>query len=155
MIVRARRVAPVMLVALAGLAGVAACMDERARLTPPTLELTVEDTTVAPGGQLAVDLAAADRNGIIYLSARLRCAETDSVLDVVSDGSIPRRESVSRTWVLLVPQTVPANTRLVVEAATIDDQDFTITRRDTVYARVPDVPSDQPPSAPRCNSFSR
>ena len=153
MIVHERRVALAVLAALAGV--LAACMDERERLTPPTLELTVEDTTIAPGGQLAVDLAAADPNGIIYLSARLRCAETDSVMDVVSDGSIPRRESVSRRWTLIVPQTVPANTRLVVEAATIDDQDFTITRRDTVYARVPGVPSDQPPSNPRCNSASR
>ena len=149
-----RRVARTALLAALAPGALAACMDERDRLTPPTLELTLDDSTVAPGGSIRGTIAAADPNGIIYLTVRLRCAETDSLLRAQTDGSIPRLESVSRSFLLDVPQSVPANTRLIVEGATIDDQDFTISTRDTVYTRVPDVPADQPPSSPRCNSAS-
>lgn len=133
----------------------AACMDDRDRLTPPTLVAEVGDSVTRPGGDIVVTLTATDPNGILYISARLRCAETDSLLRVQSDGSVPRLDSITDVFALAVPASVPANTRLVVEGATIDDQNFTVYTRDTVYARVSGVPRDQPPTDARCDTGVR
>ena len=140
------------LVAIVALSVSVACADGRERLSPPSLTVTLGDSVVPPGGGISGSLTAVDPNGIVYISVRLRCAETDSVLRVQSDGSVPRLDSLTRGFTLEVPGTVPANTRLVVEGAAIDDQNFTVTTRDTIYARVPGVPRDQPPSAARCAS---
>lgn len=144
---RARLVAAI---APLGAVAVAACWDERPRLDQPELILTVDDSVAHPGEPITGTLTAMDQSGgIIYVAARLVCNER--IIRNQSRGDVPRRDSVTYGYTLNVPSDVPANQLLVVEAATIDEQNFTVTRRDTVPVRVDSVPPG-PPADTSCST---
>ena len=127
-----------------------ACMDDRDRLSTPTIILTVADSTVQPGALLGGTITAMDPNGIIYASVRLICAETDSVLAVQSNGSLAGLDSVELIYDIEVPPATYANAALFVEGAVIDDQNVLVSTRAPIAVRVPGIPAGQAPPGPGC-----
>ena len=114
------------LVALA--ASLGSCYAERERLDTPVVELTLNARQVAAGDSIRGTLEARDASGIVDWVISARSAfDTARVF-----GDAPELGHISAPFRLPVVDTIPAGTRVVVEAVVEDDQHFAIARADTV-----------------------
>jgi hypothetical protein len=121
-----RRATTLRHVALA--ASLGACFAERERLDTPVVELNLSERRVLAGDTIHGTLHARDASGIVdwVISAR-------SAFDTVRVfGDAPEVKEVTTDFRLAVIDTIPVGTRVAVEAVVQDDQDFAITRADTV-----------------------
>ena len=108
------------------------CLSERVRLDAPLVELVVADSVVAPGDSVRGTVTARDASGLVYLTVIARAA--DSVYRFGPLNFAPL-DSIQRTFALRVPLTAAAGALVIVTAAAIDDQEFTIEVSDTVVVR--------------------
>jgi hypothetical protein len=109
-------------------ASVAACFDERERLDTPVVTLLLNARQVIAGDTIRGTLQARDASGIVdwVITAR-------SAFDTVRVfGDAPELPEISAEFRLPVLDSIPSGTRVVVEAVVEDDQNFAITRADTV-----------------------
>jgi hypothetical protein len=110
------------------LAPLFACFAERERLDTPVVTLLLDARQVAAGDTIRGTLQARDASGIVdwVITAR-------SAFDTVRVfGDAPELGEISAPFLLPVIDSIPAGTRIIVEAVVEDDQHFAITRSDTV-----------------------
>ena len=115
-------VAAVLTVSLCG------CFAERERLDTPIVTLLLSARQVAAGDTIRGTLQARDASGIVdwVITAR-------SAFDTVRVfGDAPEVGEISAEFRLPVVDSIPPGTRVVVEAVVEDDQNFAISRSDTV-----------------------
>lgn len=119
---RARSIATVAAMSLG------ACFAERERLDTPVVQLLLTAREVAAGDTIRGRLEARDASGIMDWVIMAR-----SVFDTVRVyGDAPELSEISADFRLPLVDTIPAGTRVVVEAVVQDDQDFAVARADTV-----------------------
>ena len=119
---RARSIATVAAMSLG------ACFAERERLDTPVVQLLLTAREVAAGDTIRGTLEARDASGIMDWVIMAR-----SVFDTVRIyGDAPELSEISADFRLPLVDTIPAGTRVVVEAVVQDDQDFAVARADTV-----------------------
>jgi hypothetical protein len=109
-------------------ASLGACYAERERLDTPVVDLVLTSREVTPGDSIRGALQAWDASGIVdwVISAR-------SPFDTVRIfGNAPELGHIAAEFALLVVDTIPPGTHVVVEATVEDDQNFAIARADTV-----------------------
>jgi hypothetical protein len=109
-------------------ASVGACFAERERLDTPVVTLLLSTHQVAAGDTIRGTLQARDASGIVdwVITAR-------SAFDTVRVfGDAPELPEISAEFRLPLLDSIPSGTRVVVEAVVEDDQNFAITRSDTV-----------------------
>lgn len=122
------------LLLVSGVVLLAACIDSRERLSPPNVTLSVADRTVLPGGNVTGTISASDASGIIYVAAQIR---------IQGDTADPRRsvaqpaetDTIQYNFILRVRTGFPAGTPIYVTATVIDDQNFEVTKEDTITIR--------------------
>lgn len=105
-----------------------ACFAERERLDTPIVDLVLAAHEVPAGDTIRGTLQARDASGILdwVITAR-------SAFDTVRVfGDAPELVEISADFRLPLVDSIPAGTRVVVEAVVEDDQDFAIGRSDTV-----------------------
>lgn len=105
-----------------------ACFAERERLDTPIVTLLLTTRQVAAGDTIRGTLQARDASGIIdwVITAR-------SAFDTVRVfGDAPELGEISAEFHLPLVDSIPAGTRVIVEAVVEDDQHFAIARSDTV-----------------------
>lgn len=105
-----------------------ACFAERERLDTPVVDLVLVAREVAAGDSIRGTLHARDASGIVdwVISAR-------SAFDTVRlFGDAAEVGEIAAEFTLPVLDTIPAGTRVIVEAVVEDDQNFAIARADTV-----------------------
>ena len=119
---RARSIAAVTAMSLG------ACFAERERLDTPVVQLLLTAREVAAGDTIRGTLEARDASGIMDWVIMAR-----SVFDTVRVyGDAPELSEISADFRLPLVDTIPAGTRVVVEAVVQDDQNFAVARADTV-----------------------
>jgi hypothetical protein len=105
-----------------------ACFAERERLDTPVVDLLLNAHHVAAGDTIRGTLQARDASGIVdWVIAARSAFDTVRVF-----GDAPELGEISAEFRLPVIDSIPGGTRVVVEAVVEDDQDFAITRSDTV-----------------------
>lgn len=105
-----------------------ACYAERERLDTPIVDLVLTAREVTAGDSIRGTLQARDASGIVdwVISAR-------SPFDTVRIfGNAPELGHIAAEFALLVVDTIPPGTPVVVEATVEDDQNFAIAATDTV-----------------------
>ncbi|HEU5183832.1 MAG TPA: hypothetical protein VFU01_04630 [Gemmatimonadaceae bacterium] len=119
---RARSIATVAAMSLG------ACFAERERLDTPVVQLLLTAREVAAGDTIRGTLEARDASGIMDWVIMAR-----SAFDTVRVyGDAPELSEISADFRLPLVDTIPAGTRVVVEAVVQDDQNFAVARADTV-----------------------
>lgn len=119
---RARSIATVTAMSLG------ACFAERERLDTPVVQILLTAREVAAGDTIRGTLEARDASGIKDWVIMAR-----SAFDTVRVyGDAPELSEISADFRLPLVDTIPAGTRVVVEAVVQDDQDFAVARADTV-----------------------
>lgn len=109
-------------------ASLGGCFDERERLDTPVVELLLDAREVAAGDSIRGTLHARDASGIVDWVIMARSAfDTVRVF-----GDAPELGEIAAEFDLPVNDTIPPGSRVVVEAIVEDDQNFAITRADTV-----------------------
>ena len=109
-------------------AALGGCFDERERLDTPVVELVLDTREVPAGDSIRGMLHARDASGIVDWMVVAR-----SAYDTVrAFGDAPELGWIAAEFDLLVNDTIPPGTRVVVEAIVEDDQNFAIARADTV-----------------------
>jgi hypothetical protein len=109
-------------------AAAAACFAERERLDTPVVTLLLNERQVAAGDTIRGTLQARDASGVVNWVIMARSAfDTVRVF-----GDAPELPEISAEFGLPVLDSIPSGTRVVVEAVVEDDQNFAITRADTV-----------------------
>lgn len=109
-------------------ASLGGCFDERERLDTPVVELLLDTREVSAGHSIRGTLLARDASGIVAWLIMARSAfDTVRVF-----GSVPELGEIAAEFDLPVNDTIPAGTRVVVEATVEDDQNFAVGRADTV-----------------------
>lgn len=105
-----------------------ACYAERERLDTPVVELILSAREVVAGDSIRGTIEARDASGIVdwVVTARSRF-DTVRVY-----GEAAELGHIAAAFGLPVIDTIPAGTRVVVEAIVEDDQNFAIARTDTV-----------------------
>lgn len=109
-------------------ASLGACFAERERLDTPVVELLLSAHEVTAGDSIRGTLQARDASGIVdwVITAR-------SAFDTVRVfGDAPELGHITADFGLPLIDTIPPGTRVVVEAIVEDDQNFAISRADTV-----------------------
>jgi hypothetical protein len=109
-------------------ASLGGCFAERERLDTPVVDLVLVSREVAAGDSIRGTLRARDASGIVdwVISAR-------SAFDTVRVfGDAAEVGEITAEFNLPVVDTIPAGTRVIVEAVVEDDQNFAIARADTV-----------------------
>lgn len=105
-----------------------ACFAERERLDTPVVDLILAARQVPAGDTIRGTLHARDASGIVDWVIVAR-----STFDTVRVfGDAPEVGEITTEFRLPLIDTIPAGTRVAVEAIVQDDQDFAITRSDTV-----------------------
>jgi hypothetical protein len=105
-----------------------ACFAERERLDTPVVDLTLAAHQVPPGDTIRGTLHARDASGIVdWVIVAHSAFDTVRVF-----GDAPELGEITTEFRLPVIDTIPPGTRVAVEAIVEDDQDFAITRSDTV-----------------------
>jgi hypothetical protein len=105
-----------------------ACFAERERLDTPVVDLILAAPQVLAGDTIRGTLHARDASGIVDWVIVARSAfDTVRVF-----GDAAEVGEITTEFRLPVIDTIPAGTRVAVEAIVQDDQDFAITRSDTV-----------------------
>jgi hypothetical protein len=118
---------------LACLAGVA-CLQDRERLEPPRVTLKLADQTVLPGGDVLGTISAADASGIVYVHAEIRIAG-DSGRPQGTSATSDSRDTIQYTFSLPVRTGFPSGTPIYVTASVMDNQNFVVTKEDTIAIR--------------------
>ncbi|HZO17402.1 MAG TPA: hypothetical protein VFB46_00345 [Gemmatimonadaceae bacterium] len=119
---RARSIATVTAMSLG------ACFAERERLDTPVVQILLTAREVAAGDTIRGTLEARDASGIMDWVIMAR-----SAFDTVRVyGDAPELSEISADFRLPLVDTIPAGTRVVVEAVVQDDQDFAVAHADTV-----------------------
>ncbi len=119
---RARSIAAVAAVSLGS------CFAERERLDTPVVQILLTARDVAAGDTIRGTLEARDASGIRDWVIMAR-----SAFDTVRVyGDAPELSEISADFRLPIVDTIPAGTRVVVEAIVHDDQDFAVAHTDTV-----------------------
>lgn len=109
-------------------ASLGACFAERERLDTPVVDLVLAAHQVVAGDSIRGTVRARDASGIVdwMVSAR-------SAFDTVRVfGEAAEVGEIAAEFDLPVVDTIPPGTRVIVEAIVEDDQNFAITRTDTV-----------------------
>lgn len=109
-------------------ASLGACFAERERLDTPVVDLVLAAHQVVAGDSIRGTVQARDASGIVdwMVSAR-------SAFDTVRVfGEAAEVGEIAAEFDLPVVDTIPPGTRVIVEAIVEDDQNFAITRTDTV-----------------------
>jgi hypothetical protein len=110
------------------IASLGACYAERERLDTPVVELMLSAREVVAGDSIRGTLEARDASGIVDWVVTAR-----SPFDTVRVfGDAAEVGHVMAEFDLPVLDSIPAGTRVVVEAVVEDDQNFAIARADTV-----------------------
>ena len=130
--------AAVALLGAVGLTGLlATCAADRERLDVPRLKLTVEQTAVARGGEIVGRVTATDASGLQYL--RVWALTGDSIMSRFpsgeGQGTLYGDDSVTYDFRLKVTCKAPEGSPIEIQARTIDNQGFDVSRFDTVTAR--------------------
>lgn len=113
---------------------VAACIQDRERLEPPRVTLSLADQTVLPGGSVFGTISAADKSGIIYVRAEIRIAG-DTGQPKGTSANPPSPDTIQYNFNLPVKTGFPPGTPVYVTAKVIDDQNFLVIREDTISIR--------------------
>ena len=111
-----------------GLLASLGCFAERERLDTPVVDLELASRAVAAGDTIRGILHATDASGITdwVVTARSR-------FDTVRTAGRPaERTEILEAFRFPLVDTIPSGTRVLVEAIVEDDQNFAITRSDTV-----------------------
>lgn len=109
-------------------ASLCGCFAERERLDTPVVTLLLSARQVAAGDTIRGTLQARDASGIIEWVVTARSAfDTVRVF-----GDAPEVGEISAEFRLPVVDSIPPGTSVVVEAVVEDDQNFAISRSDTV-----------------------
>lgn len=109
-------------------ASLGSCYAERERLDTPAVQLMLSAREVAAGDTIRGTLEARDASGIVDWVVMAR-----SPFDTVRVfGNAAERTHVTAEFTLPMVDTIPAGTRVVVEAIVEDNQHFAIARADTV-----------------------
>jgi hypothetical protein len=112
----------------AAAASLCGCFAERERLDTPIVDLVLATREVAAGDSIRGTLEARDASGIVEWVITAR-----SPFDTVrAFGDAAELSHISTEFGLAVVDTTPPGTLVVVEAVVEDDQNFAITRSDTV-----------------------
>jgi hypothetical protein len=111
------------------------CLDSRERLDPPRLYLRVDETSVAPGGEIFGTVSAADAHGIIYIAAQLEIQDDSLNRPQRAVRNDIQQDTIDFAFSFTVPSGLPSGRRLVVTATAIDDQGFEVSRSDTSFIR--------------------
>ena len=118
-------------------AGLAACAEDRERLDVPRLTLTVDQQAVLRGNDLQGRVTAVDASGLTYL--RVWALVEDSIISQyppgVGAGTLFGNDSVSYRFVLHISCAAPDGSPVEIQARTLDNQGFDVTRYDTITAR--------------------
>lgn len=118
---------------LALVAGVS-CIQDRERLEPPRVTLALADQTVLPGGDVFGTISAADASGIVYVSAQIKIAG-DTLSPRRTYANPPGSDTIQYQFHLTVRTGFPPGTPIYVTASVMDDQNFLVTREDTIAIR--------------------
>jgi hypothetical protein len=115
-----------------GLCASSGCLKERARLDVPSVSLTIETTSVEPGGTVRGVAWAKDQSGIIFFLV------TASTPDSTSRVQLNRvaADSVGIDFELKVFSRAAADTPVSIRALARDNQDFEVSITDTVFVRI-------------------
>jgi hypothetical protein len=112
----------------AALLGSLGCFAERERLDTPVVDLELASRAVAAGDTIRGVLRATDASGItdwvVTARSRFDTARTS--------GRPAERTEILEPFRFRLVDTIPSGTRVLVEAVVEDDQNFAITRSDTV-----------------------
>jgi hypothetical protein len=112
----------------AAAASLCGCFAERERLDTPIVDLVLTTREVAAGDSIRGTLEARDASGIVEWVVTAR-----SPFDTVrAFGDAAELGHISADFGLAVVDTTPPGTVIVVEAVVEDDQNFAITRADSV-----------------------
>lgn len=112
----------------------AACIQDRDRLVPPRVTLTLADQTVLGGGDVFGTVSAADESGIIYVRAQIRI-EGDPQPPRFAVSNAFEADTIQYNFRLEVRTGFPTGTPIYVTATVIDDQNFAVIREDTIAIR--------------------
>ena len=129
------------LAALVGVLGLVAafatCAEDRERLDVPRLTLTVDQQAVLRGNDLQGRVTAVDASGLTYL--RVWALVNDSIISQyppgLGAGTLFGDDSVSYRFALHISCAVPDGSLVEIQARTLDNQGFDVTRYDTITAR--------------------
>ena len=114
--------------------GLGGCLDTRDRLQPPRVYLYVDETSVAPGGEIFGRVSAADSDGIIYIAAQL-VIDGDTARPQRSFAGDFQGDTVDFAFSFTVKHGFPSGTQLFISATVRDEQNFEVTRSDTSLIR--------------------
>ena len=109
-------------------ASLGACFAERERLDTPVVDLVLASRQVVAGDSIRGSLRARDASGIVDWMVSARSA-FDTVRVFGEEAEVGE---IATEFDLAVIDTIPPGTRVIVEAVVEDDQNFAITRADTV-----------------------
>jgi hypothetical protein len=116
------------------MAAAAGCIDERDRLDVPDLTLVLDDTAVAPSGEITGRVVATDASGLV----RYRVMPlSDYLKNVRVSRNLNDVRQIDTTFRLAVADTIPVGTEVPVEATVFDNQGFVVGRTDTVRIVTP------------------
>lgn len=127
--------------ALLGAVGVtgllATCAADRERLDVPRLKLTIEQTAVLRGGEIVGRVTATDGSGLQYL--RVWAISDTTIMSRFpvgeGQGTLFGDDSVTYDFRLKVTCAAPEGSPVEIQARTLDNQGFDVSRFDTVTAR--------------------
>lgn len=112
----------------------AACLQDRERLEPPRVTLALADQTVLPGGSVVGTISAADRSGIVYVSVSVAIAG-DTARPERAAATSDARDTIQYNFSLPVRTGFPPGTPIYVTASVMDNQNFLVSKEDTITMR--------------------
>ena len=112
----------------------AACIEDRDRLSPPRVTLELESQTVPAGNDVVGTISAADASGIVYVSAQIRI-QGDLAEPRRTYATSPGSDTVQFVFHLQARTGFPSGTPIYVTATVEDDQNFVVTKEDTITIR--------------------
>ena len=122
------------LLLLATLVAGVACMEDRVRLSPPRVTLIVTQTTVPAGSSVSGTISAGDESGIVYVGIRVRI-EGDTEDPDGGFWNVPGSDTIHYAFSIPIKTGFPSGTPIYVTATVQDDENFVVTREDTIAVR--------------------
>lgn len=116
-----------------------ACIDERDRFDVPIVALSLADSIVAPGGDILGRIVASDESGLV----RWRVIGMTPIDTLNRSDELRRSDELSDDrridveFSLTVPEETPVGSPIEIIATVFDNQEFIVSKTDTVYVRQP------------------
>lgn len=110
-----------------------ACIDERDRFDVPIVALSLADSIVAPGGDILGRIVASDESGLV----RWRVIGMTPIDTLRSSRNLRDDRRIDVEFSLTVPEETPVGSPIEIVATVFDNQEFIVSKTDTVYVRQP------------------